>query len=74
MPKTGTLDSRTVKIVRQIYNEILNKNRDLKAVVDAQSKGKLGKKRVQARRKAIKRLVKTNDLFKQAVLEKFRNL
>jgi hypothetical protein len=74
MPKTGRLDSRTVKIVRQIYNEILNKNRDLKAVVNAQLKGKLGKKRTQARRKAIKRLVEENDLFKQAVREKFRSL
>ena len=75
MPKTGgPLDKRTVKKVRQIYRDILNKNRDFKALVDAQSKGKLGNKRIQARRAAIKKLAETNALFKKAVDEQFRRL
>ena len=75
MPKTGgRLDARTVKQIRQIYAGILNKNKDLKAVVDAQLKGKTGKARVAARRRATKNLAKRNELFSNAAQEQLNKL
>jgi len=72
MPKTGIrLDKNTVKKVRKVYVDILSKNKGFKAIIDAQVKGTSGNARIKARRKAIKNLVKSNELFKKAVNERF---
>ena len=72
MPKTGhRLDAGTVKKVRKVYEDILNKNKDLKAIIEAQVKGTSGDARIKARRKAIKDLAKNNELFRKAAKDQF---
>lgn len=75
MPKQGVaLTGLMVRKIRKAYEDILKKNKDLKAVVDAQTKGKRGQAKTKARRKGIKRLIQRNELFLNAVREKLANL
>jgi|GraSoiStandDraft_58_1057296.scaffolds.fasta_scaffold193358_2 hypothetical protein len=75
MPKLGgPLPRGMITKIRKAYEDILKKNKDLKAVVDAQTRGKKGQAKTKARRKSIKGLIQRNELFLNAVREKLTNL
>lgn len=74
MSKPGlSVDKSNVKKIVKVYDAILKKNKDLKAVVDAALKGKTGAVRAKARRKALKKLAKRNELFRREAKAKLSN-
>lgn len=68
MGKSGTsLPPETINIFREVFDKVLQANRDFKAIVDAAGSGKTGKNKQKARLKAINRLIRRNEGFRAAV-------
>ncbi len=75
MPKSGVqLPKPAMAKVRKAISEILKANKDLKAAVDAKTKGLKGSAQQKARAKAVNNLVKRNTIFRDAVREKLKTL
>jgi hypothetical protein len=76
MGKAGvTLPPETIEIYRQVFDTVLKANKDFEAVVKDQTTGTTAEAKQKSRLKAINRLIRRNEIFRNAVrgeLSKFR--
>jgi hypothetical protein len=76
MGKAGvTLPPETIEIYRQVFDTVLKANKDFEAVVKDQTTGTTPEAKQKSRLKAINRLIRRNEIFRNAVrgeLSKFR--
>ncbi len=68
MGKPGvTLPAETVRIYRAVFDAVLKANDDFNAIISAAIKGLTGADKQKARLRAINRLIRRNDAFRDAV-------
>jgi hypothetical protein len=68
MGKPGvTLPAATVRIYRTVFDTVLEANDDFNAVISAAIKGLTGAEKQRAKLRAINRLIRRNDAFRDAV-------
>jgi hypothetical protein len=68
MGKPGvTLPAETIRLYRAAFDAVLEANDDFKAIVDAATKGLKGAEKQKAKLRAINRLIRRNDAFRDAV-------
>jgi hypothetical protein len=68
MGKAGVkLADETVLILRQVFDTVLKANKAFNDFVKARTKGRTEAQKKKTRRKAITKLIRENDLFRNTV-------